>query len=90
MICRKCNFVYERRTIGFKAVCENCGEYLHSCRNCSLYDAGAGRCRSLTTDAVSSIISNNYCEEFVPNKKTSAEEESPHSKTSGDFDALFN
>jgi hypothetical protein len=63
MICRKCGRSHEG-TVGFKAVCEGCGAWLHCCLQCSLYDSGARRCRSSTTDPVRDRDTMNYCEEF--------------------------
>lgn len=67
MICRKCGTEYDAETIGFKAACENCLAYLHSCFQCTVFDHNAGRCRSLTADISRGMNELNFCEEFVPN-----------------------
>ncbi len=67
MICRGCGHDNGPGTVGFKAVCERCGIWLHSCTQCAVYDASAGRCRSMTTDPVRDRGERNYCEEFMPN-----------------------
>ncbi len=84
-----CQHKYDVRKVGFKTLCENCGDYLHTCLNCALYDSKVDRCRSLTTEAVKDRKGNNYCEEFVPNKISVLEEDSGEERTSEDFNALF-
>lgn len=81
--------MHDGRTVGFKTICENCDEYLHSCFNCGLYDSNADRCRSLTTEAVSDRKSSNYCEEFIPNTDSVLETDSAKEKSTDDFKALF-
>jgi hypothetical protein len=81
--------MYDGRTVGFKTICENCDEYLHSCFNCALYNSNADRCRSLTTEAVSDRKSSNYCEEFVKNTDSKPGTNSVKEKSSYDFKALF-
>lgn len=63
MICRKCGRRHEG-TVGFKAICEGCGAWLHCCLQCRLYDSGARRCRSSTTDPVRDRYTMNFCDEF--------------------------
>ncbi|MCK4806233.1 MAG: hypothetical protein KAT09_01230 [Candidatus Aegiribacteria sp.] len=89
MICRNCGYRYDRRTVGFGTLCESCGEYLHTCFNCDIYDSKAERCRSLTTEAVSDRKSRNYCEEFVKNTDIVPGSDSGRGKTSDDFKTLF-
>jgi len=91
MFCRHCG--HEAEVIGFKAACDKCGEYLHSCVQCDLYDSGSDRCRSLTTEAVSDRNGNNYCEEFVRNtdlpKGPDFQIGKKSPRTGDDFEALF-
>jgi hypothetical protein len=54
-------------TVGFKASCEKCGVYLHSCIQCALWDRSSGHCRSLTTEQSGNREDLNFCEEYVPN-----------------------
>lgn len=89
MICRNCGYGYDERTVGFGAVCESCGEYLHSCFNCAIYDSDAERCRSFTTDAVGDRKSRNYCEEFIPHTGIVQGADSERGKTTDDFKDLF-
>jgi len=89
MMCKHCGYRHDAGTVGFKATCENCDEYLHSCLNCALFNPDTDRCRSLTTDAVSDRKSSNYCEEFVQNKNPSEGKDSAKAKSPDDFTALF-
>ncbi len=89
MKCNLCGHVTDLQTIGFKAVCQGCGEYLHTCVQCRLYDAGGDRCRSMTTEPVRDRGGNNYCEEFRPG---GVEEVSGGARKHGgaaDFEKLF-
>lgn len=63
MRCRRCGTAYEGK-VGFKAVCQSCGAWLHCCLQCRLFNAGANRCRSSTTEMVRDRDAMNYCEEF--------------------------
>ncbi len=91
MICRHCGC--ENETVGFKTTCDDCNEFLHSCFQCNLFDSNTDRCRSLTTEAVSDLTGNNYCEEFVqntdppPGADFTYERKAPG--TGDDFNALF-
>lgn len=89
MICKQCGCGYPGSTVGFQALCENCGEYLHTCFNCVLFNPNAERCRSFTTEAVSDRRSRNYCEEFVPNTDITPEKNSGKRKVTDDFETLF-
>jgi hypothetical protein len=90
-----CGEVFEGSVVGFKAVCEGCGMYLHSCVQCRLYDE-ARRCLSNTTEAVRDVEHANFCEEYQP-LEDSAEQTgwgrqeggSSGERASDDFDALF-
>ncbi len=89
MICRNCGYGYDGRTVGFQKLCENCGEYLHTCVNCNIYDSNAKRCRSFTTEAVGDRKDKNYCEEFVPSTDTVQRTDSAEDKSADDFKDLF-
>lgn len=67
MICIRCGSNHDAATVGFKASCEKCGCYLHSCVQCTLWDRSSERCRSLTTEPVACRDGLNFCEEYVPN-----------------------
>ncbi len=90
MICNNCGNICDKRTVGFQNLCENCGEYLHTCFNCNIYDSTAERCRSFTTEAVGDRKGKNYCEEFIPNKGIVPGPDSVRGNTSDDFETLFN
>ena len=64
--CQKCGEEWTRKEQpGFKATCEKCTAYLHSCRNCRLYNPSADRCSSVTAECTGDRESLNYCEEFM-------------------------
>jgi hypothetical protein len=67
VICTKCATENHSMTVGFKASCEKCGVFLHSCVQCALWDRGSMHCRSLTTEHVGDREGLNFCEEYVPN-----------------------
>lgn len=89
MICKNCGNKYDGRTVGFRTLCENCGEYLHTCFNCAIYDSNAERCRSFTTEAISDRKDKNYCEEFIQNTGVMTGPDSGKAKTAEKFKALF-
>lgn len=64
--CHSCESPWEGEgRPGFKATCESCGAFLHSCKNCRLHDPTAhNQCLSPTTDAVSDREGLNWCDEF--------------------------
>ena len=64
--CQKCGEEWTRKeSPGFKATCPKCTAYLHSCRNCRLYNPSADRCSSVTAECTGDRESLNYCEEFM-------------------------
>lgn len=89
MHCSLCGHENEMETVGFKAACGNCGEYLHSCVQCAHFDPAAGRCRSLTTEAVSRADHINYCEEYSPRNAPGCGDRAPEKRKADDFDTLF-
>ncbi len=89
MICKYCGHRYDGGTVGFGALCESCGEYLHTCFNCALYNTNAERCRSLTTEAVSDRKGRNFCEEFIPNTGAVRGQDLGREKTAEHFKDLF-
>lgn len=63
--CQKCGAEWTRKeNPGFKATCEKCEAYLHSCVDCRLYNPSADRCSSVTAECPGDRASLNYCEEF--------------------------
>lgn len=86
MKCVHCGTESELITVGFKAACTECGRYLHSCVQCSLFDGSSRRCRSLTTEAVGDRESCNFCEEFRPGGSGPG---SRGVRDASDFEALF-
>ena len=90
MICRQCGYRYDGRTVGFSILCENCGEYLHTCFNCTLYNPDSARCRSHTTEAVRDVKGKNHCEEFIPNTDIVQGREKGREENADPFNNLFN
>jgi hypothetical protein len=89
MYCVRCGHKNDLRTVGFKAQCEACLEYLHSCVQCALFNSVSERCRSNTTEPVSSRDGFNYCEEYVPNDDPDRSSESRTARSGEDFENLF-
>lgn len=89
MHCSLCGHENEMETVGFKAVCGRCGEYLHSCVQCARFDPAAGRCRSLTTEAVSRVDHINYCGEYSPRSSSVRGDRDPEQRKADDFNSLF-
>ena len=55
--------------IGFRAVCEHCNFYLHSCLGCKFHQEGhPNECQILGTDPIRDRSSSNFCDEFSPAK----------------------
>jgi len=49
----------------FRAVCENCQAYLHSCLNCRFHDEHAhNQCREPASEVVANREGANFCEYF--------------------------
>ena len=74
MRCYKCGFEHEdaiNGRIDFRAVCEKCGHYLHSCYNCQFYKIGQPNdCMIPGTEPVRDRDHFNFCEEFKPGKNS--------------------
>jgi hypothetical protein len=46
-------------------MCPRCDSFLHSCKNCSLFDATAPlQCKSPTVELVGEKDRGNFCDEF--------------------------
>jgi hypothetical protein len=53
------------KKIGFRASCDNCGSWLHCCRNCKNYKPGLPNdCTIPGTEYIADREKNNFCEEF--------------------------
>lgn len=78
MFCWKCQAQFEfpvLSKISFRAICENCGAWLHVCKQCCHYAPGKpNQCNVPGTDYIADREMANYCEEFSPSlhKKESA------------------
>ena len=64
--CHSCGTPWEGKDRPlFKATCDSCHAWLHSCKNCRLHDPTAhNQCLSSTTEPVSDREWQNYCDEF--------------------------
>jgi len=64
--CRRCGAEWEgERKPPFRAVCESCQAYLHSCVNCRFHDVHAhNKCREPRSEVVSDRETGNFCEYF--------------------------
>lgn len=86
MKCVHCGHENELVTVGFRSMCGGCGEYLHSCIQCRLFNRTSERCTSMTTEPVRDRKGHNYCEEFQPGGGGDGDSEK---YGGGDFEALF-
>ncbi len=89
MICQKCGTEHHSETIGFKAYCESCGCYLHTCVQCHIYDHKAERCRSLTTEAIRDREGINFCEEYMPESRAPSSLSDSSAAAKNNFNELF-
>lgn len=68
MRCWKCNTEQKSlpdRKLPFRATCEHCDFYLHSCKNCKYHKPGLpNECLVPGTESVRDRESFNYCDEF--------------------------
>lgn len=92
MKCPKCGKNHEdypANRIPFRAVCDRCLAYLHSCKNCKFYQPGLPNdCRVPETDPIADREASNLCEEFsllLSPPKTSSDNDAAKKK----FNSLF-
>jgi len=66
-ICGKCRYPwYSEGLLPLDALCENCGSFLHTCLNCTLYDKLATKgCRNENGEPGPDPESKNFCEYFI-------------------------
>ncbi len=64
--CHSCgNEWLEREAPGFSATCEQCGEFLHCCRNCRFHAPGMHNdCRENQAEMIRDKENRNLCEWF--------------------------
>jgi hypothetical protein len=63
-----------RSVVAFRETCPSCGNDLHICLNCALYDSGSyHECRESSAEWVKDKERSNRCEYFSPNDKTRQE-----------------
>ena len=85
--CPKCGAAIDG-PIGFRAACDSCHAFLHSCVNCRLYSPSShNHCLSATTECVRDVEGANFCEEFDPAAPRKAPASQPAAKSR--FDQLF-
>jgi hypothetical protein len=76
MKCWKCShdLDQDQAKIGFRAICDHCGSWLHVCKNCKYYQPGRRNdCLIPDTDYIADREAANYCEEFTVKLPSSAE-----------------
>ncbi len=64
--CYNCDWEWRKpHQPAFREMCPRCEVFLHSCRNCSLYDETARHeCKNPTIEFISDKERGNFCEEF--------------------------
>lgn len=87
-MCHRCGRSADGERVGFRAICEGCGAYLHACLNCAHHDRDSYReCRAAaTTEFVGDKEKANFCEEFRPRSAGGAE---TGKKSRRDIEKLF-
>ncbi|MFH2002605.1 MAG: hypothetical protein ABIK28_23230 [Planctomycetota bacterium] len=65
-VCYHCKTAWRQEgLLPFDALCSNCGNYLHCCRNCAHYDPLApAECREADNDPGAESTSKNFCDPF--------------------------
>ena len=83
--CHACGSAIALEKIGVRDVCDRCSAYLHSCRQCDFYEAGAHNdCRETNADLVADKDAGNFCDYF----RVGAARAAGRSGTTGARDAL--
>ncbi|MBJ7448876.1 MAG: hypothetical protein JHC93_00780 [Parachlamydiales bacterium] len=66
MNCWKCRALLETEKISFRAVCDQCGSYLHCCKGCRFHAPGRNNeCMIPGTDLIVDREAGNFCEDFL-------------------------
>jgi hypothetical protein len=92
-MCWKCGKIVEAKTpVTRSSICEFCGQYLHSCRNCEFYEPGAHYdCHETVDEAVTDKEGANFCGWFslltIPCARTGDTGKSAAAKKA--FNSLF-
>lgn len=88
--CSGCGREAEEERIGFRAMCDGCGAFLHACLNCGHHDRQAyHECRAAATaEYVSDKAKYNFCEEFRAAARDGGGA-SPSRKSRADIEKLF-
>jgi hypothetical protein len=63
--CRKCGAEWEAERVGVRDECPECAAFVHTCTNCSHYDAGNRDCSLPDTESVRERAGQNFCDEFA-------------------------
>ena len=73
-VCWSCGHEHDfHGVIGRTAVCPECEEDAHACRNCVFYDQGsAHECREPVAERVKDKERANFCEHFKPGNPETA------------------
>jgi len=64
--CYNCGWEWKQpQTPAFREMCPRCDSFLHSCKNCALFELTAPQqCRSSTVELVREKDRGNFCDEF--------------------------
>lgn len=93
MQCWKCQqeqLSYSKGKIPFRATCEKCDYYLHSCKNCQHYRVGQPNdCLIPGTEQVRDRENFNFCEEFCVKSENNGKLAPPREDLKERFNSLF-
>ena len=91
MFCHHCGFEIEvKEKVGRQEPCPECGEYLHCCYNCRLYEVTAyHQCREEQAEWVTDKAMANFCDYFKPSESKRPSKSSRADEARKKLDQLF-
>ena len=86
--CHRCGRETSGDRIAVRALCADCGAWLHCCRNCGFYAPGAANdCREPNAERVADKEQGNFCDWFRAGAAAVAGKETSDARAR--LDALF-
>ena len=87
MKCWKCDALVDvPPKIPFKAICDECGSWLHVCVNCKFYKIGMSNdCMIPETELITDREAANYCDEFQVKEEITTQQSVSPSQVAADL-----